>query len=110
MKVRITRMYFDGLKRHREGSVLNIKDTKYTKASEIPKTSKKKVGDYIHFAPSCMEIVDAKTTVVDVPRPIPGLTVTSRKSVAEETAETQGDSEETSESGGEGRLSDSQAI
>lgn len=76
MKVRITRLYFDGLKRHREGSVLNISDKKYTKASEIPKTSQKKVGDYIHFAPSCMEIVDAKTPVMDVPRPIPGLTVT----------------------------------
>lgn len=76
MKVRITRLYFDGLRRHREGSIINIKNDKYTKESQIPKTSKKKVGDYIYFAPSCMEIVDAKTPTVDVPRPTPGLTVT----------------------------------
>ena len=97
MKVRITRMYFDGLRRHREGSVINIKDTKYTKASEIPKTSKKKVGDYIHFAASCMEIVDAKTPVVDVPRPIPGLTVVTRQATPKTTDGSDNESESESD-------------
>lgn len=106
MKVRITRMYFDGLRRHREGSVINISDKKYTKQSEIPKTSKKKVGDYIRFAPSCMEIVDAKTAVIDVKRPTPGLTVKSNRSVSEETVETPDIAEDVRE----GRLSDSEAI
>lgn len=79
MKVRITRLYFDGLRRHREGSVITISDKKYMNAKDIPKTSRKKVGDYIYFASSCMEIVDAKTPVKDVPRPKPGLTVTDKK-------------------------------
>lgn len=77
MKVRITRQYFDGLRRHREGSVINISDRKYVKISEIPASSKKRVGDYVEFAPSCMEIVDKKTPIVDVPRPKPGLTPTT---------------------------------
>lgn len=72
MKVRITRMYFDGMRRHREGSVIVISDRKYTKESEIPKTSRKKVGDYVEFSASCMEIVSARTPNVDVPRPTPG--------------------------------------
>lgn len=74
MKVLITRMYFDGMRRHREGSVIAISDKKYMKASEIPATSRKKVGDVIAFAPSCMQIVESKAVLVDVPRPTPGKT------------------------------------
>lgn len=94
MKVRITRMYFDGLRRHRVGSVINISDKKFTKASEIPTTSKKKVGDYIYFAPSCMEMVSNETALLDVPRPIPGLTV-EKKSSADDSVKQESSSKET---------------
>ena len=112
MKVRITSMYFDGFRRHREGSVINISDKKYTKESEIPKTSNKKVGDVIAFSEKCMEVVDVKTPAVDVPRPIPGLTVKTKKT--EVPTETPEAPTETPiyplEKGGEVRASDSQAI
>lgn len=70
LKVKITKLYFDGLRRHRAGSVINISDEKYKSQDEIPKSSNKKVGDYKEFAPSCMELVDIKTPVVDLKRPI----------------------------------------
>ena len=56
MKVRVTRLLFDGMKRRRPGEIIEISNDRWKAGENIP--SNRKVGDVKAFSPSSMEVID----------------------------------------------------
>jgi hypothetical protein len=68
MKVRATKLYFDGHQRQRPGSVFEINNDKWKQGDRIPEG--KKIGDYKYLSTACMEIVDDKIPSVSLRREV----------------------------------------
>jgi len=77
MRVKATRLGWDGFKRRYEGDEFEINDSKYVDGDKIPKG--KIVGDVKAFSPSWMEVVIEEEIV----RPEPKKSKTYRSSKVE---------------------------